>query len=160
MLKNNRRWVFLFVVALVAVFFQWRGGGYYGDDKRPVYQEHVLKTDAGCDVARQPCTARLDKVAIVLTFSEQPSGLKVFPVQVSIKGLKQPQTAKLSLTFSMKGMDMGQVRQLLKWNKEKQYWQGQSILPICSTGRRDWRVSLELMSDKTIYLADFSFVVK
>ena len=160
MIKNNHRWLWLILVAVLAFFIQLTGGRFYGKDKRPVYQEILLKPAAGCDIAKQPCTARSDQVAVTLAFAEQPSGLKVFPVQVSARGLKHPETARLTLVFTMSGMDMGQVKQVLKWNQQKQQWQGQSILPICSTGRRDWNVRLELISKEVIYLADFSFVVK
>jgi len=159
-MKNNHRWIWLILVIMLAVFFKWQSGGFYGADKRPVYEEFVLKSKSDCDVTRQPCSARSKQIEVALQFHEQPSGLKAFPVSISVKGLKQPQAAKMLLQFSMSGMDMGQLRQVLKWDESAKRWHGQVILPICSTGRRDWKVELELISDKRIYLAKFAFVVK
>jgi hypothetical protein len=53
----------------------------------------------------------------------------------------------------MPNMDMGFNRFDLRQQADET-WQGQALLPVCSMGRRDWRVTVEVIGKRS-YVGEF-----
>jgi hypothetical protein len=82
--------------------------------------------------------------------------LIAFPVQVKLSGEEADKVDNITVKFTMLNMDMG-FNQLTLARREDRTWQGQAMLPICSMGRREWRVTVEIVGD-TLYLAEFNLL--
>jgi hypothetical protein len=73
-------------------------------------------------------------------------------VQVVAAG---PPVRELQLEFTMSAMDMGQNRYRLL--PEGNGWVGLVTLPICTTGRGDWRVTVRALGEERQWEAVFPF---
>lgn len=80
-------------------------------------------------------------VALALPDAIKP--LSPFPVQVHIAGKRAASVEKVAVSFTMQGMNMGFNRFELR-RQTVEAWQGEALLPVCSMGRRDWRVTVEI----------------
>lgn len=156
---NKRNTVILLVTSLLAAYLHFQQNGLF-QKKLDVYEQISLLSKSGCDVTRTPCPAFDGNISILLTLGDMPVGLKSFPVDVLIEGLNQYEVKKVIVSFAMKNMFMGKQQKTLKWNAAVKKWQGMAILPICSTGRRDWYVTVEVIVDGIIYLAGYNFTLQ
>lgn len=154
----NQRSLLIIVIMLgVAWFLSLRDGG-SGLPTGPVYEQVRLQGDPQCDVSAAPCVKSAKGMRLTLALLDKPSGLRPFPVQVTTEASDALQITHVKLIFSMTGMHMGDLKQSLR--REGDQWVGQAILPICTSGRSDWQVQVEVIADKTIYLADYAFTLK
>lgn len=85
--------------------------------------------------------------AASVRFSAQPAPMEAFGVQVTAPG-----AARVSAEFQMVGMDMGFNRYDLR--PENGTFGAEVTLPVCVSGRRDWKLFLEI--DGTRYELPFS----
>jgi len=132
-----------------------------GAGTQPDILEHrLLDTRANCDIVSSPCPGYSDELSISLYLKDKPGALKPFPVEVSVTQAANLQIQKVLISFTMKGMSMGEQAHKLKLNTETGRWQGMVILPICATGRRDWHARLELVSTGVIFEAGYNFVLQ
>ncbi len=116
----------------------------------------VLNADPSCNPVGRLCTAGDVALTVTLGLGDGVKPLTAFPVEVNLIGEKAAKVKKVTANFSMLNMDMGFNRFDLSQQADK-IWRGQAILPVCSMGRREWRVMVEIMSD-TPYLAEFNLL--
>lgn len=121
------------------------------------YEQVRLHGSSSCDVTQQACIRSADGIRLQLEIPDKPSALKPFAVTAQVDADHPVDIQQVNLIFTMQGMQMGELRQALQANGS--LWRGQAILPICTTGRRDWRVQVEVMAAKTIYVADYDFAL-
>ena len=112
----------------------------------------LAPVDPGCDASQVVCTARDGEAALALRMQGPVIGLRPFRVQVVPAGMA---VREVRLEFTMPDMDMGQNRYRLL--PEGNGWVGLVTLPICTTGRSDWQVSVQLLGDDTRWEAVFPF---
>lgn len=125
---------------------------------RPARDEAALpvrmleRVDPGCDASQAVCTARAGDQALALRMQGPVVGLRPFRVQVVPAGMA---VREARVEFTMPGMDMGQNRYRLL--PEGNGWVGLVTLPLCTTGRSDWQVSVQLVGDGEVWEARFPF---
>jgi len=121
------------------------------------YEKISLITNTNCNIIKTICKGYAEELSIGLKFGDMPSGLKAFPITVTIANDTKKNIKTVLVNFTMKNMSMGNHYRTLKKNNETGEWEGQVILPICSTGRRDWRVTIDVVSESVIFSAEYEF---
>ena len=91
-----------------------------------------------CEDLQEGCTASLDGHPVTVGFIGHPRVLKPFEVWVRAEGAKQVQAR-----FVMEGMDMGFNLYTLRAD-DQGVFRARITLPVCVSGRRDWRMTLEV----------------
>ena len=83
----NKRIIFiLFIMVLFAIYLHLLQGGSDGDQS-VIYEQEALKTKVGCNVVKASCPSYGKGISVFLKLDGNPSGLKVFPVEVQIDGM-------------------------------------------------------------------------
>ena len=126
----------------------WLGQG-AGEEVLPTVS---LAVDPGCDPTRTVCTAGDATQRLALQINGPVTGLRPFRVQVVAAGLS---VREVRLEFTMPGMDMGQNRYRLL--PEGNGWVGLVTLPVCTTGRSDWLVTVRALGAERQWEAVFPF---
>jgi hypothetical protein len=116
----------------------------------------VLTVDSDCDPALTVCRVQHGDLALTLRLQDEFRALQPFWVQVNLAGSKAA-IDKVAVRFAMVDMDMGVNRFILE-RQDDGIWKGQAMLPVCSSGRRDWRVTVELAGNPP-YAVEFSTLV-
>ncbi|MBI3562665.1 MAG: hypothetical protein HY080_13215 [Gammaproteobacteria bacterium] len=120
-------------------------------DPRP-----VVKTRSECNLNTQSCTLRLGNTEAVISVAPPPEYFKpsVFTLQTAAQ--PNPAFQTISVRLVMPGMEMHLPPVALKalpppLNTATR-WQGIFMIPICSSGRHDWEVQLEVATATTRFL--------
>jgi hypothetical protein len=106
----------------------------------------ILSADPACNPLGRSCAARDATMVVSLALPDAIKPLSPFPVQVHLAGKRAASVEKVAVSFTMQDMNMGFNRFELH-RREGEIWQGEALLPICSMGRRDWRVTVEIAGD-------------
>jgi len=152
------------VIGLVLVALLMFAGSYLekllnqGDGQKDKYV--LMKTTSPCDLNSQACMANIEQRSVRLRFKQTVKYLTRFDVEVVTDGFASSEIEAMSIDFSMLDMTMGINRFSLKRTDKKDVWQGMAILPVCITGRSDWRVKLYLANSQTDYIAIFNLEVE
>ena len=120
----------------------------------PPQQLTVLDDNRGCNPLGQFCTLENGDQLIELRLPAIIQPLKVFPVEVRLGGANAATVGRVSVRFNMINMDMGFNH--FELQQTASVWEGQAMLPVCSAGRRDWQVLVDVVGDLT-YSARFTF---
>jgi len=107
-----------------------------------------------CDASEQSCLLVHDGAELQLTLDKEIRPLQPFHLQLLVKGI-QPPIEAVSVEFFMEGMDMGINRYRLLGHGSD--WQGEVTLPVCVSGRSDWRAVVEVDSQSNRYRGVFRF---
>jgi hypothetical protein len=113
-----------------------------------------LAAPAGCGLHRAPCEIRTpDGDRLQVEFSHEPVPLQPFRVQ-----LYAPNTAfdAVTVDFQMVDMYMGINRYALERQAEG-IWSREVMLPVCATGRSDWRMYLRVETGDAAYRVALPF---
>ncbi len=156
---NQRTILLLSIIAFVVFFLQLRQGRFSDGSEYDSYDQYRLVGDSQCDVTATECSSAGEGIRLRLAFKGRPGALQAFPAQLAIEGLTHPEKAEVRLVFTMKGMDMGEQKQKLSYDKQSGGWFGKVILPLCTSGRSDWYVMVEVMVPQKIYLAEYEFML-
>jgi len=113
----------------------------------------VLNADRACNPVGKFCTVGDATSTITLRLGDSIQPLTPFPVLVSLAGKAATRVNKVTVDFTMVNMAMG-INHFDLSQQVDGTWQGQALLPVCSMGRRDWRVTVEVASD-TPYVGEF-----
>jgi hypothetical protein len=100
-----------------------------------------LAVDAGCDSGRSVCVARQGDMTVSLRLGPPVRAMHALPVRVEVRGA---QPSSVTVDFFMPAMNMGRNLYALT-RAQTDRWIGEVILPVCTSGRRDWlaRVDVE-----------------
>lgn len=156
---NQRTILLLSIIAFVVFFLQLREGRFSSGTEYESYDQYRLVNDRQCDITATDCNSAGEGIQLKLAFKGHPGALQAFPAQIAIDGLTHPEKAEVWLVFTMKGMDMGEQKQKLGYDIQSGHWLGNVILPLCTSGRSDWHVKVEVMVPKKIYLAEYEFML-
>ncbi len=137
-------------------------GGYFGYRSGPgkTRTVEVLSAAADCRVTEARCEASGSSALVSLMFDGPVTPMSIFGVDVGVAGLAPERVDSVRLAFEMAGMDMGQNRYLLKpvtLPAGMSHWQTQAMLPVCTTGRRDWLAIVTVVVGGEEYVAEFAF---
>lgn len=135
--------ILFFVIVLSYGVGQWLNG----QDKNDGF--NVVEKNYTCNLVKEICEIENN---ITLQFQGDVSALTPFLILVKV-GSVQPENIKL--VFEMEGMEMG----FNKYNliKKLNNWQIETILPICSLGRNDWMLSVEMTFADVTKISKFKF---
>ena len=126
-----------------------------GTDSPP--QPINLPVAVNCDPVATACSAGNDDITLSLHLAGEVHPLKPFTVELDLRGRAAATVNKVTVGFAMVGMEMGENAFKLVRGADG-VWQGQAMLPICSHGRRDWRVTVEAAGE-ALYTAPFNLQV-
>ena len=110
------------------------------------HQSIVLTADPLCNPVNKSCAVSDSALTIALTLGERVQPLAPFRVLVGLTGEKAAQVKTVAVYFTMADMDMGFNRFDLQ-QQANETWQGSAILPVCTAGRQDWRVTVNVAAD-------------
>ncbi len=147
-MKNS--FIFLAVIAFVASYF---AGKYLSQQNHTGLSTKELSYQP-CDLSnKNTCSAQLNGSEVNVAFLQAPSSLSPFEIVVEVGDLNAEQVI---LDFRMEGMDMGINKYNMK-KKDNGRWVTQAVLPVCSLGRNDWIVELQVVNDNILWTAEYSF---
>jgi hypothetical protein len=110
-----------------------------------------LNLDSACNPAQATCPAKGRGVQLWFQPRTAIRPLQAFPVTVHLAGL-DPDI--VTVDFSMPSMNMGWNRYRLS-RQSGGVWSGEVILPVCSSGRRDWVAQVEVETSRRRLTARF-----
>lgn len=102
----------------------------------------ALMADPTCSPATQGCVIKSEALSMTLQFGGLVKPLTPFPVILKLTGPNAHIVSKVTLDFSMPGMDMGINRFDLR-RRQDGVWEGQVRLPACNMGHTDWQVEVQ-----------------
>jgi len=144
----------LFLIGVVLVFITAYGVGQWLNSQQSASNLPVkIMTAEPCDLTHQACQAKFDEHILSLVFIDKPSALKPFRVRLESDS---QQIDNVVLDFKMRGMNMGINRYRLK--NQDGFWQNKLVLPVCTSGRNDWLLTVELEQKGVLWITDFNFV--
>lgn len=144
----------LFLIGVVFVFVAAYGIGQWLSSQQSVSDLPVkIMSAEPCDLTQQSCQAKFDEHILNLVLMDKPSALMPFRVRLESDS---EQIDNVVLDFRMSGMNMGINRYRLKY--EDGFWQNKLVLPVCTSGRNDWLVTVELEQKGILWTAEFNFV--
>lgn len=117
--------------------------------------ELLLVAPADCDLNASRCAVDLpDGGRIELSISPQPIPV-VKPLQIDVR-VTGTVAQRVELDFSGRTMDMGPNRTVLVAAGDGNY-RGSAMLPVCVTGRMDWRATLFVDTERGRLAVRFGF---
>ena len=120
----------------------------------------LLNSESTCDLNQQGCIARRADKSLELRFNSPARYLTKFAVAVKTTGFDSQPIEKMLLDFSMPGMQMGINRFALHKVNDQNDWQGVAILPVCISGRKDWRVTLYVETKQASYQVIYNLLLE
>jgi len=105
----------------------------------------ALRVDQDCDITTQRCALQAPGLHLSLALGPNPAVMQPFSVTLAEADSRGPDLDEAIIGFSMDGMDMGLNRYRLE-PAENGSWQAWVTLPVCASGRHDWRAELLLKS--------------
>lgn len=106
----------------------------------------MRSASADCNLSQKACTVKSEQLSVTVYPSDNVQALKPFPFQVRLDGPLADTVQDVTVHFAMVGMDMGSNRFHLR-RKADRHWQGEVILPLCTTGRGDWTATVEIETE-------------
>ena len=109
-----------------------------------------------CNPVAQTCQVGNPGRRIALSISSLPRPLQAFPLRVysDLPGTVDAMTVELDM------LDMAMAANQVPLEPRKDYWAGDAVLPICTSGRNDWRLLVSVKSAGRVYQAAFFFTVE
>lgn len=121
----------------------------------PVQQLATEQVNSECDLAKQTCIAQFADVQVQVELPQQPVYLKPFVLKVRTRGNSSVAITTVRAHFVMQDMQMPTpvttLQVMPSADDGERSWQGNAILPVCISGRHDWRVVIELETATTRY---------
>ena len=114
--------------------------------------ESITVYQSDCDLAASACTVKNKSVEYQIKFDGQPSALKPFVVILQSYG-EQPESVEIE--FAMDSMDMGY--NIYQMKQQEAVWVADVLLPVCSLGRNDWKLTVKTTYKSDRHLSEFSF---
>lgn len=115
----------------------------------------TLLPDPACDIQRGPCALDLPQGGrLVLSLGDGPVPvLKPLPISVEVQGLE---ASRVEVDFAGVDMNMGLNRSQLAASRPGSY-RGSTTLPVCVSGRMDWRATVTVESGRQRIAIPFVF---
>ena len=139
------------IVALVAIAIV---GYRYSPQLLPA-TDHLITAGPDCDLNRGPCRVALpDGASVELAMAPHPIPV-VSPIEVDVRITGLP-VETLALDFSGTEMNMGFNRIALD-DQGGGHWHGTAAIPVCVTGRMNWRATLLIQSGSRQFSVQHDF---
>lgn len=143
-----------FILVLLSLLLSYFLGSWLLHKPQAI-QTNLVHSD--CDLVATACEVEQQGIKYRVEFSQTPSALTPFEVQLTVLQPADWQPQAVSVGFSMQGMDMGfNTHQLARIDG---VWQAQVVLPVCTLSRNDWQLSVVLQGDVAHYQSEFVFIL-
>ena len=126
------------------------------EGKQPIEMVFVEKD---CDVTKQFCRAQVDDKLVHFMIHGPIHYLQHFDYELSLDGFVADSVARVGVEFDMLDMQMGLNRYTPRASEDGHSWGGVAVLPVCVTGRNDWRATVLIQAESGNYRARFDFIV-
>lgn len=133
------RWGLTLIIALLLIFV-----ALFGARIQPSTESHII----ACSDPVAGCTFTHRGQAVQLRFSHPPTPLQPFTISLHAPGARQVEGE-----FQMQGMEMGFNRYTFAPDTTGLFT-ARVTLPVCVSGRRDWKLDLQI--DAQRYAIPFS----
>lgn len=120
----------------------------------------LLESNPACDLNKQGCVASINQQSVELRFKLAVKYLRRFDIEVVTSGFNPDMLESMNVNFTMLGMQMGFNQFSLNKTQKKNVWQGWAILPVCVSGRKDWRVKLDFGNAQSNYTAIYQLTIE
>ncbi len=107
-----------------------------------------------CNPQKNNCEIKIENNYYVMSFRGDASPLVPFSVFLDVKKNSLSPDSVVIL-FDMADMDMGFNQYQLLKNKNR--WQANVILPVCSLGKNDWELKVKMTFESDVRVTQFSF---
>jgi len=94
-----------------------------------------------CDLIKSKCNLTLAGSELEIYLTGEVKALEKFTVNIMDH---DDSIEQASVTLTMKAMDMGNNRFNFVRSKESG-WKSDVVIPVCTTGRRDWLFEIEIV---------------
>ena len=111
-----------------------------------------------CEPGPQPCRASDGQHEIAIYFPQKIHYLTPFKLSVNLTGYDSAQVNTVVVEFAMLGMEMAANRYQLN-RQTPNDWVSDVVLPVCVSGRRDWVVTVNVMTNDQTFVERFAFEV-
>ncbi len=149
----------LLVVGFVAYFLSLFSDSDWQRIEPARYTELAMVVSPGCDPVKQTCYAMSNGLRLGLHISGEPKPLKRFQLQASVEKGSKVSLEGIDVQFRMHDMYMGEQQYALRM-QGKTEWQGDVVLPVCTSGRSEWAIELLARTGDRLYQAEFLFQLK
>lgn len=148
-----KKLIFPMIVVGGLVVIGYFSSHYTQDSKEVIY----LGTVSSCNPLKVKCRITKENVGLVFYLPSNVEYLKPFQVEITSDGINNSDIDKVTVTFEMSDMDMGQNQFVLK--PRGSIYSGEAVLPVCVTGRVDWTARVDVITEDRVYQAIFKFSV-
>ncbi len=155
----HRIFMTLLIVGLAAYFLSLFSDGEWRSIEPAQYTERAMMVSPDCDPVKMTCYAMVDGFRLGLHISGEPKPLKRFQLKVTLEENSEIVLDGIDVQFKMRDMYMGEQQYVLQKLNEIE-WQGDIILPVCTSGRSEWTVELLARTGDRLYQAEFPFQIK
>lgn len=102
--------------------------------------ERRITARIDCNLGAAPCSAPVDGGSVTLELSPRPlRTMSDVAVRAEVAGVEP---AAVSVSFSMKGMRMGE--NVSRLARRGAAWEGKAVLVRCPSGRKDWEADVSI----------------
>lgn len=143
--------VVLALILLVGAAIWW-----HQEKEAPQIPVHLQKVR--CIPERSNCNATIDGGQLQWRIDAPIQYLKAFPNRIYLKNIADKDVRQISIDYVMIGMEMAANRSVFK-RISSGVWQTESVIPICSSGRKDWVAVVRLQTRQGIWQTGFMFSV-
>jgi len=107
---------------------------------KPVPEKTTILV-SGCDLSKDKCKVVLEKSEHEITIEGEVKALQKFTINIIDN---DDMIEQASVELKMKAMDMGKNR--FAFVKSGDHgWKTDVVIPVCTTGRRDWLFEFEII---------------
>ncbi len=157
---NNKVKLALLILAIVILVIAYKGIKELLYKPEPGMAVLYLAPTTECRLPTTGCSAGDKRLAITLRMPNGAIYLRPFPVELNVEGNEQLGLNRVELGLTMQGMEMGVNRFSMQPVPARPgVWNGSVTLPICSSGRTDWRVEVKVFSEERSYQVQFPLTV-
>jgi len=148
--------------AVVIIVLGVSAGIYIGQRNQPTLGPEValLYVASDCRVTEARCEAGGRTALVSMVFEGPVTPMATFGIDVGVSGIAPERISSVRVAFEMQGMDMGENRYVLRRTSasaDASDWHAQAMLPVCTTGRRDWLARVSVVAGDEEYRAEFPF---
>ena len=148
---GGARFVKVFIAVLI-VFLLSYGLGQKLKQRNVVSDKSIVNV-SNCNLRNSECSIRKNDQNYVIKILGEPSALQPFIVYIEVNS-EQPDS--VFIEFEMKGMDMG--HNVYSLSKKDTVWKASVILPVCSLGRNDWMLRVNMKYDDMLMVSEFKIL--
>ena len=142
-MKKDYIQIIIFIVLIALIIY-----GQIIFNKTSSPDDELIVVDANCHLNLKECVFSKDDMILTVSTEGKIQTLKPFVIKIKDQSSRIEQAL---VDLSMVDMDMGK-NQFVFEKLNSTEWQASVVIPVCTTGRRDWQVDLRIKTSDKNYL--------